>query len=233
MDKYEYKVKLDQIEKLAAKKDYVTAAKIADGIDWRKIKSVSTLTMIADIYEASNRLEDCYELLNMVYDRSPIGRRVVYRLAEVATRMHDFEEAIELYKEFVRIAPRDLNKYILKYQIYRERGSAITDQIDILEEYKNYEYDERWAYELACLYEEAGQIDRCVEECDELILWFSEGEYVVKAMELKRKYQELTATQQEKYEHRFDYLEKEAAEAQDLDEEDAEEPDAETVSEAA
>ena len=131
MDKYEYKVKLDQIEKLAAKKDYVTAAKIADGIDWRKIKSVSTLTMIADIYEASNRLEDCYELLNMVYDRSPIGRRVVYRLAEVATRMHDFEEAIELYKEFVRIAPRDLNKYILKYQIYRERGSAITDQIDI------------------------------------------------------------------------------------------------------
>ena len=233
MDKYEYKVKLDQIEKLAAKKDYVTAAKIADGIDWRKIKSVSTLTMIADIYEASNRLEDCYELLNMVYDRSPIGRRVVYRLAEVATRMHDFEEAIELYKEFVRIAPRDLNKYILKYQIYRERGSAITDQIDILEEYKNCEYDERWAYELACLYEEAGQIDRCVEECDELILWFSEGEYVVKAMELKRKYQELTATQQEKYEHRFDYLEKEAAEAQDFDEEDAEEPDAETVSEEA
>ena len=147
----------------------------------------------------------------MVYDRSPIGRRVVYRLAEVATKMHDFEEAIDLYKEFVRIAPHDLNKYILKYQIYRERGSSVEDQIMILEEYKSHEYDERWAYELACLYEEAGQIDRCIEECDELILWFSEGEYVVKAMEMKLKYQELTATQQEKYEHRFDYLEKEEA----------------------
>ena len=179
--------------------------------------------MIADIYEASNRLEDCYELLNMVYDRSPIGRRVVYRLAEIATKMHDFEEAIELYKEFIRIAPHDLNKYILKYQIYRERGSSVEDQIRILEEYKLHEYDEKWSYELACLYEEAGMTDRCIEECDELILWFSEGEYVVKAMELKRKYQELTAAQQEKYEHRFEYLEREAQEAEALDEEDAEE----------
>ena len=223
MDKYEYKVKLEQIEKLAAKKDYVTAAKISDSIDWRKIKSVSTLTMVADIYEATGRLEDCYELLNMVYDRSPIGRRVVYRLAEVATKMHDFEEAIELYKEFVKIAPHDLNKYILKYQIYRERGSSIEDQITVLEEYKSHEYDEKWAYELASLYEEAGQIDRCVEECDELILWFSEGEYVIKAMELKMKYQDLTASQQEKYEHRFEYLEREAEQETDLDEEDAEE----------
>lgn len=223
MDKYEYKVKLEQIEKLAAKKDYVTAAKIADSIDWRKIKSVSTLTMVADIYEATGRLEDCYELLNMVYDRSPIGRRVVYRLAQVATKMHDFEEAIELYKEFVKIAPHDLNKYILKYQIYRERGSSVEDQITVLEEYKSHEYDEEWAYELACLYEEAGQIDRCVEECDELILWFSEGEYVIKAMELKMKYQDLTASQQEKYEHRFEYLEREAEQETDLDEEDAEE----------
>lgn len=210
MDKYEYKVKLAQIEKLVAKKDYVTAAKIADGIDWRKVKSVTTLNMVADVYEATNRLEDCYEILNMVYDRSPVGRRVVYRMTEIATKMHDFEEAIDLYKEFVKIAPRDLSKYILKYQIYRERGSSVTDQITILEEYKSYEYDERWAYELACLYEEAGMIDRCIEECDELILWFSEGEYVAKAMELKMKYQELTASQQEKYEHRFDYLEQEA-----------------------
>lgn len=223
MDKYEYKVKLEQIEKLAAKKDYVTASKIADSIDWRKIKSVTTLTMVADIYEATDRLEDCYELLNMVYDRSPIGRRVVYRLAEVATKMHDFEEAIELYKEFVKIAPHDLNKYILKYQIYRERGSSVEDQIVVLEEYKSHEYDEKWAYELACLYEEAGQIDRCMEECDELILWFSEGEYVIKAMELKMKYQDLTASQQEKYEHRFEYLEKEAEQEEAFDEEDAEE----------
>ena len=222
MDKYEYKVKLAQIEKLVAKKDYVTAAKIADGIDWRKVKSVTTLNMVADVYEATNRLEDCYEILNMVYDRSPVGRRVVYRMTEIATKMHDFEEAIDLYKEFVKIAPRDLSKYILKYQIYRERGSSVTDQITILEEYKTYEYDERWAYELACLYEEAGMIDRCIEECDELILWFSEGEYVAKAMELKMKYQELTASQQEKYEHRFDYLEQEAAdEVEETEEENA------------
>ena len=222
MDKYEYKVKLAQIEKLVAKKDYVTAAKIADGIDWRKVKSVTTLNMVADVYEATNRLEDCYEILNMVYDRSPVGRRVVYRMTEIATKMHDFEEAIDLYKEFVKIAPRDLSKYILKYQIYRERGSSVTDQITILEEYKSYEYDERWAYELACLYEEAGMIDRCIEECDELILWFSEGEYVAKAMELKMKYQELTASQQEQYEHRFDYLEQEAAdEVEETEEENA------------
>ena len=207
MDKYEYKVKLAQIEKLATKKDYVTAAKIADGIDWRKVKSVTTLTLIADIYEANNRLEDCYELLNMVYDRSPIGRGVVYRMTEIATKMHDFEEAIDLYKEFVKIAPHDLSKYILKYQIYRERGSSVADQIVILEEFKSHEYDERWAFELACLYEEAGMIDRCIEECDELILWFSEGEYVAKAMELKMKYQDLSASQQEKFEHRYDYLE--------------------------
>lgn len=230
MDKYEYKVKLAQIEKLAAKQDFVTAAKIADGIDWRKVKSVTTLNMIADIYEANERLEDCYEILNMVYDRSPIGRRVVYRMTEVATKMHDFEEAIDLYKEFVKIAPHDLGRYILKYQIYRERGSSVTDQITILEEYKSHEYDERWSYELACLYEEAGQIDQCVEECDELILWFSEGEFVAKAMELKMKYQELTASQQEKFEHRYDYMteESESFEEETENEEETQPEDAVT-----
>ena len=222
MDKYEYKVKLAQIEKLVTKKDFVTAAKIADGIDWRKVKSVTTLNMIADIYEANNRLEDCYEILNMVYDRSPVGRRVVYHMTEVATKMHDFEEAIDLYKEFVKIAPHDLGKYILKYQIYRERGSSVEDQITILEEYRSHEYDEKWSYELACLYEEAGQIDQCIEECDELILWFSEGEYVAKAMELKMKYQELTASQMEKFEHRYDYLAEEAAAEESFEEEEAE-----------
>lgn len=220
MDKYEYRVKLEQIEKLAAKKDYVTAAEIADGIDWRKVKSITTLSLIADIYEATDRLEDCYEILNMVYDRSSVGRRAVYRLAEIAIKMQDFEEAIDLYKEFVKIAPHDLNRYILKYKIYRERGSSVEDQIVILEEFKSHEYDERWAYELACLYEEAGRIPECIEECDELILWFSEGEYVVKAMELKMKYQALTATQQEKYEHRFEYLQEEGEteEAEEIEE---------------
>lgn len=227
MDKYEYKVKLAQIEKLTAKKDFVTAAKIADGIDWRKVKSVTTLNMIADIYEENQRLEDCYEILNMVYDRSPVSRRIVYRMAEVATKLHDFEEAIDLYKEFVRIAPHDLSRYLLKYQIYRERGSSVRDQITILEEYKSHEYDEKWSYELACLYEEAGMIDQCVEECDELILWFSEGEYVAKAMELKMKYRELSASQKEKYEHRYDYLEEEAYFSET--EEEAEETEAAEV----
>ena len=231
MDKYEYKVKLAQIEKLVAKKDFVTAAKIADGIDWRKVKSATTLNMIADIYEANNRLEDCYEILNMVYDRSPVGRRIVYRMTRVATKMHDFEEAIDLYKEFVRLAPHDLNRYILKYHIYRERGSSVTDQITILEEYKSHEYDEQWAYELACLYEEAGLYDQCVEECDELILWFSEGEYVAKAMELKMKYQQLTASQQEKFEHRYDYLTQEDSSVIEESEETVTE-EAEVVEEA-
>ena len=145
MDKYEYKVKLEQIEKMAAKKDYITAAKIADGIDWRKERSVATLSLIADVYEKADRLADCYELLNIVYDRSPIGRRIVYRMAEVAIKMHNVEEAIDLYKEFIKIAPNDINKYILKYQIYRERGSSIEEQIAALENFKSHEYDEKWS----------------------------------------------------------------------------------------
>lgn len=234
MDKYEYRIKLEQIEKLAGRKDYVTAAEIADGIDWRKVKNVNTLFMISDIYEATDRLEDCYEILNMVYDRSYTGRRAVYRLTEVATKMHEFEEAIDLYKEYVKIAPHDLGRYILKYQIYRERGSSVEDQIEVLKEYKSHEYNKKWAYELACLYEEAGQIQKCIEECDELILWFGNGEYVIKALELKRKYQELTAAQQEKYDQRFVQTEPEAEETETAEEEvnAAQEP-AEEVSEKA
>ncbi len=204
MDKYEYKVKLTQIEKLVERKDYITAAKIADGIDWRRVKSTSTLLLIADIYEQLERYEDGYEILNMAYDRTPNNRRLIYRLACMATKMKDFEEAVELYEEFLRVAPRDLNRYLLQYQISRERGMDVTEQIRILEEYKSHEYEEEWSYELACLYEEAGMCDRCIAECDELILWFSEGEYVIKAMELKMKYSDLTATQKAKYEHRMD-----------------------------
>lgn len=200
MDKYEYGIKLEQIEKLIAKKDFVTAAKIADGIDWRREKSVETLFMIADIYEETERLEDCYEILNMVYDRSATGRRAVYRLTQIATKRHDFEEAIELYKEYAEIAPNDLSRYLLKYQICRESGASAEEQIRILEEYIRNEYDEKWAYELACLYEEAGRFPQCIETCDRLILWFGEGEYVKKALELKMKYQDLTAAQQAKYE---------------------------------
>ena len=201
MDKYEYRLKAEQIEKLADKKDYESAAKIADTIDWSRVKNLNMLYIVSDVYEAMQRYEDCMEILSIAYDRSSVGRMVLYRMTEIATKMHQFEEAIALYKEFVKAAPHDQSRYILKYQIYRERKSSVEDQIRILKDYKTHEYQEKWAYELASLYAEAGKIDECVRECDELILWFSEGEYVRKAMELKMQYAPLTAAQQEKYEH--------------------------------
>ncbi len=199
MDKYEFQIKTEQMEKLLDKKDYETAAKIADSIDWRKIRNVGLLMEVAEAYEGCGRFEDCYEILNIAYDCAPIGRMIVYKMAEIAVRMEDYNEAVELYKEFVKIAPHDLGRYVLKYKIYKGRGAALEDQIAILEEYKSREYQEQWAYELAELYYQDGQLSKCVEECDDLILWFSEGEYVRKAMELKRKIQPLTASQEEKY----------------------------------
>lgn len=199
MDKYEFQIKTEQMEKLLDKKDYETAAKIADSIDWRKVRNVGLLMEVAEAYEGCGRFEDCYEILNIAYDCAPIGRMIVYKMAEVAVRMEDYNEAVELYKEFVKIAPHDLGRYVLKYKIYKGRGAALEDQIAILEEYKSREYQEQWAYELAELYYQDGQLSKCVEECDDLILWFSEGEYVRKAMELKRKIQPLTASQEEKY----------------------------------
>ena len=199
MDKYEFQIKTEQMEKLLDKKDYETAAKIADSIDWRKVRNVGLLMEVAEAYEGCGRFEDCYEILNIAYDCAPIGRMIVYKMAEIAVRMEDYNEAVELYKEFVKIAPHDLGRYVLKYKIYKGRGAALEDQIAILEEYKSREYQEQWAYELAELYYQDGQLSKCVEECDDLILWFSEGEYVRKAMELKRKIQPLTASQEEKY----------------------------------
>lgn len=199
MDKYEFQIKTEQMEKLLDKKDYETAAKIADSIDWRKVHNVGLLMEVAEAYEGCGRFEDCYEILNIAYDCAPIGRMIVYKMAEIAVRMEDYNEAVELYKEFVKIAPHDLGRYVLKYKIYKGRGAALEDQIAILEEYKSREYQEQWAYELAELYYQDGQLSKCVEECDDLILWFSEGEYVRKAMELKRKIQPLTASQEEKY----------------------------------
>ena len=204
MDKYEYRLKAEQIEKLVKKQDYKTAAKIADTIDWRRVKNLNMLYIVSEIYEKMERYEDCMEILNIAYDRAPVGRMLLYKMTDIATRMHDFEEAIALYREFVRMAPHDQSRYILKYQIYRERGSSLEDQIKILNEYKSHEYQEKWAYELAFLYAEAGMIEECVRECDELILWFSEGEYVIKALELKMRYEPLTAAQQEKYDHRLE-----------------------------
>ncbi len=199
MDKYEFQIKIEQLEKQLDKKDYETAAKIADSIDWRKVRNVGLLMEVAEAYEAIERYEDSYEILNIAYDCAPIGRMIVYRMAELAVKMEDYNEAVELYKEFVKIAPHDLGRYVLKYQIYKGRGAALEDQIAILEEYKSREYQEQWAYELAELYYQDGQLPKCVEECDDLILWFSEGEYVRKALELKRRIQPLSASQEEKY----------------------------------
>ena len=199
MDKYEFQIKTEQLEKQLDRKNYETAAKIADSIDWRKVRNVGLLMEVAEAYEGCGRFEDCYEILNIAYDCAPIGRMIVYKMAAIAVRMEDYNEAVELYKEFVKIAPHDLGRYVLKYKIYKGRGAALEDQIAILEEYKSREYQEQWAYELAELYYQDGQLSKCVEECDDLILWFSEGEYVRKAMELKRKIQPLTASQEEKY----------------------------------
>lgn len=199
MDKYEFQIKTEQMEKLLGQKEYKAAAKIADSIDWSKIRNTSLLLSVSEIYENLERYEDCNEILNMAYDCAPIGRMIVYRMVEVAVKLKNFDEAIELYKEFIKIAPHDLSRYVLKYQIYQGRGSSVEDQIAILEEYKSREYQEQWAYELATLYYKEGMISKCVEECDDLILWFSEGEYVMKAMELKMRIQPLTASQEEKY----------------------------------
>lgn len=199
MDKYEFEIKTEQMQKLMERQDYQTAAKIADSIDWRKVRNVDLLVKVSDIYENQERYEDCYEILNMAYDCAPIGRMIVYKMVEVAVKMQDFDEAIELYKEYIKIAPHDLARYVLKYEIYKGRGSSVEDQIAILEEYKSREYQERWAYELALLYYKEGMFSKCVEECDDLILWFSEGEYVIKSMELKMRIQPLTASQEEKY----------------------------------
>ena len=199
MDKYEYRLKAEQIETQVKKKDYQAAAKIADTVDWRRVKNLNMLYMVSEIYEKTERYGECMEILDMAYDRAPVGRMLLYRMTEVCTKMHNFEEAISLYREFVKAAPHDQSRFILKYQIYRERGSSVEDQIKILNEYKTHEYQEKWAYELAALYDEAGMPEECVRECDELILWFSEGEYVMKALELKMKYEPLTVSQQEKY----------------------------------
>ena len=202
MDKYEYRVKTEQMVKLVSKKDYKTAMQIADTIDWRRVKSVAMLCTVSEIYEKSKRYEESREVLLIAYDRAPIGRMIVYRLAELALKMGDMEEAIDCYEEFVHIAPRDSGRYILEYKILRRKKAPLEKQIAVLEQLKKVDYHERWAYELARLYEEAGQLEQCIELCDELALWFSDGEYVIRALELKSKYQPLTAIQQEAYRNR-------------------------------
>lgn len=199
MDKYEYNLKLDQIKALSAEEGYMSAAEIADSINWNKIKNVNTLVKIGEIYEKAERYQDARDILLMAYDRSPIGRMIIYRLAEVAIKMGDYDAATEYYDEFVEIAPHDDMKYVLRYAIKKGQGASFDELIAILEEYKDEEYTEEWAYELAYLYHKAGKADKCIDACDELILWFGDGPYVERALELKMLYQPLTKAQEEKY----------------------------------
>lgn len=199
MDKYEYKLKLDQMKSLTAEKDYQNAATIADTINWNKIKNVNALVKAGEIYENAGRYEESREILLMAYDRSPIGRMIIYRLAKVAVKMKNYEEAKDYYQEFVEIAPHDNLKYVLKYEICKAEGTDLKTQIAILEELKEQEYTEEWAYELAYLYHKAGMSEQCVDACDELVLWFGDGPYVERALELKMLYQPLTKVQEEKY----------------------------------
>lgn len=199
MDKYEYNLKLDQMKSLYAEEKYEDAADIADTINWNKIKNVNALVKAGEIYEKTERYEDSREVLLLAYDRSPIGRMIIYRLAEVAIKMGDYEGAEDYYQEFVEIAPRDSLKYVLRYDIKKAEGASYEELIPILEELKEQEYTEEWAYELAYLYHKAGMSDKCIEACDELILWFGDGPYVERALELKMLYQPLTKTQEDKY----------------------------------
>lgn len=201
MDKYEYKLKLDQMKSLTAEGKYEEAAEIADTINWRKIKNINALVKVGEIYEKVGRYDESKDVLLTAYDKSPIGRMIIYRLAEVAVRTKSFDEAKEYYQEFVEIAPHDNLKYVLKYEISKAQGADIGTLIGILEELKEQEYSEEWAYELAYLYHKAGMSEKCIDACDELILWFGDGPYVERALELKMLYQPLTKQQEDKYRH--------------------------------
>ena len=218
MDKYEYNLKLEEIDKLVDQGDYEEAAKLADTIDWRRVRNVRTLCLISEIYEASGRLEDSKNLLLRAYRRSPSGRSILYRLVEVTTGMKQYDEALEFYTEYVQAAPHDNNRFILKYKIYKGRGADLEELIGILEEYLGQEYTEKWAYELASLYQQSGQIQKCLATCDDLVLWFHSGKYVIKALELKKRYAALTPKQQEIYDQRFIQEEEEPVPEEDLEE---------------
>lgn len=201
MDKAEYQSKLEQLTSLANKEDYKGALEIVESVDWRRVKSIRTLSMVADVYEANKMYPEANDILLLAYDRSSIGKGILYRLVEVSVKMQDFESAEECYEEFVSAAPHDTSRYLLRYKILRGQQAPLDEQIKVLEAYKEAEFTERWNYELALLYSKNGQIRQCVDTCDELELWFSEGKYVTKALELKMKYEPLTPSQKSKYEN--------------------------------
>ena len=204
MDKSEYKLRAEEIKDLISRGEYAQAAEIADTIDWRRVKSVMMLCTISDLYKINRRYEDARDMLLLAYERRPGGRTICYSLCELSIKMEEYVQAIEYYKEFVQVAPKDPGRYILQYKLYEAQDVSLEERIAVLEELKKRDYREKWAYELAYLYHRVGLAARCVEECDELIIWFGEGKYVIKAMELKMLHQPLTPEQQEKYDHRFD-----------------------------
>ena len=199
MDKYEYKLKLDQMKSAFAEGNYHMAEELADSINWKRVRNANSLIKAGEVYETAERYDDAKEMFLLAYERSPIGRTIVYRLAELAIHVGNYDEAMEYYEEFVEMAPNDSLKFVLKYKIYKAKGESLAEQIQILEDLKEQEYIEEWAYELAYLYHQAGMSEKCVEACDELILWFGDGAYVEKALELKMLYQPLTKQQEEKY----------------------------------
>ena len=204
MDKYEYRAKTEQMLAYAEQKSYQKAMSIADTIDWRKVKNTAMLSTVSEIYENAGELGKARDTLFIAYDKAPSSRKVVYRLGIISLKLGHFDEAADCYEEFVKLAPKDPNQYILRYKILKAQKAPIKEQIEALEDFKHSEYVEKWAYELARLYAEAGMTSECLDECDDLILWFSEGTYVYQAMELKMKYKPLTPLQQEKYDHRND-----------------------------
>ena len=216
MDKYEYKQKTEQMLELMENGSYREAAEIADEIDWKRVRNAGMLTNVSDIYEKNKEYEKSYNVLNLAYHRAEGSRKIISKLCALALKTGKLNEAIDYYDDFMQIAPKDPNQYILKYQILRAQGSPVEQQIEALEEYKKSEYIEEWAYELAKLYQEAGMTAECLEECDDLILWFSEGKYVYKAMELKMQYKPLTPSQQEKYDKRFEKVSAETEEMPDI-----------------
>ncbi|MBQ1680667.1 MAG: tetratricopeptide repeat protein, partial [Agathobacter sp.] len=199
MDKYEYNLKFDQIKSLCSEENYDAAAEIADTINWSKIRNVNALVKAGEVYEKVSRYDEAHSILLMAYDRSPIGRMIIYRLAELAIKMNDLAEAQDYYQEFVEIAPRDNLKFVLQYEILKAKGASYPELIAVLEKLKEQEYTEEWSYELAYLYHKANMVEKCIEACDELILWFGDGPYVERALELKMLYQPLSKSQEEKY----------------------------------
>lgn len=204
MDKYEYKIRSEEIKSLIAEGAYAEAAEIADTIDWRRVKSVMMLCTVSDLYKVNRRYEDAKNMLLLAYEKKPGGRTICYSLCELCIKTEEFVQAVNYYNEFTRVAPKDPERYILQYRLYEAQNVNLEERIGVLEELKKRDYREKWAYELAYLYHRVGLATRCVEECDELILWFGEGKYVIKAMELKMLHQPLSFSQQEAYDHRFD-----------------------------